>query len=263
MVDLLYSDPMCRKLLLIETASTRKGDDSERLIFENMKLVRLDEEFSESDFPSNIPTKTPLESTGLIEAQEQLNNFLVSQREKMLDLLPTDRTQKNIGKTFQTESAMNGLQGEGLTGDLGSYAPWNQWVKKEFFQRVLDCQKKNMLDQRDLFQTDGTQKIVFQNEAASNDSHEKDLTGDHGSNSPWKKCVKEESCQRVFKQNSPRRELDIKGERMKVFGMESSMSILVHDSYKVSQPVHLICVHIIFSRLQFCFELKNKINKKN
>merc|ERR1719317_1174267 len=233
MVDLLYSDPMCRKLLLSET-STKKDGHSERLIFKNIKLVRLDEEFSESHFPSNIPTKPPKGLT-----QEQLNNFLVSQKEKMLDLFPTDRTQQNIGKTFQTESAKNGLQGEGLTGDLGSYAPWNQWVKKEFFQRVLDCQKKNMLDQRDLFQTDGTQKIVFQNEAASNDSHEKDLTGDHGSNSPWKKCVKEESCQRVFKQNPPWQELDIKGERMKVFGMESSMSILVHDSYKVRQPVQL------------------------
>jgi len=242
MVDLLYSDPMCRKLLLIEKASTKKGGDSERLIFENIKQVRLDVEFSESDFPkfsesdypSNIPTKTPLKSRGLIEAQERLNNFLVSQKEKMLDLLPTDRTQKNIGKTFQTEFAKNELQGEGLTGDLGSNTPWNQWVKEEFCQQVLDCQKKNMLDQRDLFQTDGTQKIVFQNEAASNDSHEKDLTGDHGSNSPWKKCVKEESCQRVFKQNPPWQELDIKGERMKVFGMESSMSIPVHDSYKIA-----------------------------
>merc|ERR1719513_365823 len=234
MVDALYSNPMCRKLLLIETASTKKGGDSERLIFETIKLVCQDEAFSESDFPSNIPTKTPLKSRGLIEAQKQLNNFLVSQKEKMLDLLPTDRTQKNIVKTFQTESAKNESQGEGLTGDLGSNTPWNQWVKKEFFQQVLDCQKKNMLDQRDLFQTDGTKKIVFQNEAARNDSHEKDLTGDHGSNSPWKKCVKEESCQRVFKQNPPWRELDIKGERMKVFGMESSMSILVHDSYKIA-----------------------------
>jgi len=229
MVDLLYSDPMCRKLLLSETASTKKDGHSERLIFENIKLVRLDEEFSESHFPSNIPTKPPKGLT-----QEQLNNFLVSQKEKMLDLLPTDRTQKNIGKTFQTESAKNELQGKGLTGDLGSNTPWKQWVKEEFCQQVLVCQKKNMLDQRDLFQTDGTQKIVFQNEAASNDSHEKDLTGDHGSNSPWKKCVKEESCQRVFKQNPPWQELDIKGERMKVFGMESSMSIPVHDSYKIA-----------------------------
>jgi len=199
-------------------------EESEEVMVENIKLVRLDEEFP----------KTPLKSRGLIEAQEGLNNFLVSQREKMLDLLPTDRTQKNIGKTFQTESAKNELQGKGLTGDLGSNTPWKQWVKEEFCQQVLVCQKKNMLDQRDLFQTDGTQKIVFQNEAASNDSHEKDLTGDHGSNSPWKKCVKEESCQRVFKQNPPWQELDIKGERMKVFGMESSMSIPVHDSYKIA-----------------------------
>merc|ERR1712013_546919 len=201
MVDLLYSDPMCRKLLLIEKASTKKGGDSERLIFENIKQGRLDVEFSESDYPSNISTKTPLKSRGLIEAQEQWNNFLVSQKEKMLDLLPTYRTQKNIGKTFQTESAKNELQGKGLTGDLGS-------------------------------------------------------------NTPWKKCVQEESCQRVFKQNPPLRELDIKGEKMKVFGMESSMLIPVHDSYKVGQPVHLICVHIIFSRLQFYFKSKKKINKK-
>merc|ERR1719317_1844264 len=155
MVDLLYSDPMCRKLLLSET-STKKDGHSERLIFKNIKLVRLDEEFSESHFPSNIPTKPPKGLT-----QEQLNNFLVSQKEKMLDLLPTDRTQQNIGKTFQTE---NELQGKGLTGDLGSNTPWNQWVKKEF-------------------------------------------------------------CQRVFKQNPPWRELDIKGEKMKMFGMESSMLI--------------------------------------
>jgi len=102
---------------------------------------------------------------------------------------------------------------------------------------ILVCKKQKMLERWDPFQTDGTQKIVetvFQNEAASNDSQEKGLPADHGSNTPWKKCVKEESCQRVFKQNPPWPELDIKGKRIKVFGMKSSMSIPVHDSYKIA-----------------------------